>query len=222
MANFYVWMLPHKRRWKRMVAGYQDWEDDSGNWTSGKVGIGENIGTNRSVAAKTLIDWRGRSVSKQEMMALGIPEAMDIYRAEFWNKIQGDDIKSQALADILADMKSSAGGNAVKEMQKVLNSFGENLPVDGSWGATSLAALNRQTDKQGEATVFNRFRDYMIAYYKRLDSRFEKQWIGSLNEDYPPMKEQSWIGKNWFPLVISGIAVVVIIYFLKNKKAKAK
>lgn len=222
MASFYSWMLPTKRRWKRIVAGYQDLHDDSGNWTSGKVGIGENIGTNRSVAAYTLADWRGTTVTKEDMMNLSIVEAMSIYKAFFWNKIQGDNITSQALADILADMKSSAGGNAIKEMQKTLNSLGENLPVDGSWGNASLEALNRQTQKVGEAKIFNAFRENMIAYYKRLNSRFENQWINSLNEDYPPMQERSWFEKNWFPVVVGGIAVVILIYILKNKKAKRK
>jgi hypothetical protein len=54
------------------------------------------------------------------------------------NKIQGDSIQSQALADILADMKSSAGGNAIKEIQGTLNDFRERLSVDGAFGLSSL------------------------------------------------------------------------------------
>jgi lysozyme family protein len=188
MASFNSWMLPTKRRWRRIIAGYQDLYNDKGNWSSNKIGVGSLIGTNRSIAAPTLIAWRGRMVSKSEMEALSITEAIQIYKAKYWNKIQGDSIQSQALADILADMKSSAGGNAVKEMQGTLNDFGERLSVDGAFGLSSLQVLNRQIRRVGEARIFNAFRDRMIAYYKRINNPHEKQLIGSLNRDYPAME----------------------------------
>ena len=188
MASFNSWMLPTKRRWRRIIAGYQDLYNDKGNWSSNQVGVGTLIGTNRSIAAPTLIAWRGRMVSKAEMENLSIGEAMQIYKIHYWDKIQGDLIQSQAIADILADMKSSAGGNAVKEMQGTLNDFGERLSVDGAFGLASLRALNRQIMRTGQARIFNAFRDRMIAYYKRINNPYEKQLINSLNRDYPPMK----------------------------------
>lgn len=188
MASFNSWMLPTKRRWRRIIAGYQDLYNDKGNWSSNQVGVGSLIGTNRSIAAPTLIAWRGRMVSKAEMEALTITEAMQIYKIKYWDKIQGDLIQSQALADILADMKSSAGGNAIKEIQGTLNDFGENLSMDGAFGLASLQALNRQIMRVGQAHVFNAFRERMIAYYKRINNPYERQLIDSLNRDYPPMK----------------------------------
>ena len=196
MASFTFWMLPTKRRWRRIIAGYQELHNDSGNWSSGKVNQGELIGTNRSIAAPTLIAWRGAPVTKQEMMDLSIVEAMQIYKEKYWNKIHGDEINSQALADILADMKSSAGGNAIKEMQKVLIDLGEKVTVDGAFGRQSLDALNHQIKKVGEAKIFNLFRENMIAYYRRINNPYEKQLIGSLNEDYPPMEESWWTRNN--------------------------
>lgn len=221
MASFYSWMLPTKRRWRRIIAGYQDLQNDPGNWSSGKVGVGTLIGTNRSIAAPTLIDWRGQMVTKQEMMDLSITESMQIYRKKYWEPLLADDIQSQPIADLLADMKSSAGGNGVKEMQKALNSLGEKLSVDGSWGQMSLQALNRQINKVGEAKVYNLFRENMIAYYKRINSPFEKQLISSLEDDYPPMQERSWIEKNAFPIAVSGIAILILIYiYIKKNKVK--
>jgi len=188
MASFNSWMLPTKRRWRRIIAGFQHLYNDKGNWSSNQVGVGSLIGTNRSIAAPTLIAWRGRMVSKAEMENLSIGEAMQIYKVHYWDKIQGDLIQSQAIADILADMKSSAGGNAIKEIQGTLNDFGENLSMDGAFGLASLQALNRQIRRVRQARVFNAFRDRMIAYYKRINNPYEKQLINSLNRDYPPMK----------------------------------
>ena len=188
MASFNSWMLPHKRRYRRIIAGYQNLYNDSGNWTSGKVGVGQQIGTNRSIAAPTLKAWRGEHVTKADMLSLSISEAMLIYKVKYWDKIKGDSIKSQLLADILADMKSSAGGNAIKQMQRTLNELGENLTVDGSFGTASLHSLNRQIKRVGEIKIYNRFRNRMLLYYKSINNPFEKQLINSLNKDYPLIK----------------------------------
>lgn len=208
MASFESWMLPHKRRYRRIIAGYQDLPNDSGNWSSGKTGVGTLIGTNRSIAAPTLIDWRGRMVTKQEMMDLSIQESMQIYKAKFWDAIQGDRIQSQELADIICDMKSSAGGNAIKVMQRILNSHGEQLSVDGSFKTSSVDALNRQIQKVGVARLFNEFRDGMIEYYYSINNPYEKQLIGSLNEDYPPMSENPLV-KYGAVIVFSSIALLL-------------
>lgn len=219
MASFASWMLPTKRRWRRIIAGYQDLYNDKGNWANYKIGVGQLIGTNRSIAAQTLISWRGQMVTKQEMMNLSIPEAMQIYKVKFWDAINGDGIQSQAIADILADMKSSAGGNAIKQMQRVLNELGEDLTVDGSFGSKSVTALNRQIQKVGQARIFNAFRDKMIAFYKSINNPYEKQLIGSLEEDYPPMKE-TWLARNGTALVVV-IAIIIGLYGIYQiKKAK--
>lgn len=208
MASFLSWMSPTKRRLRRIKAGYQNLYHDSGNWSSGKVGIGARIGTNRSIAAPTLIAWRKRAITQQEMKDLSITEAMKIYKVKYWDAVQGDKIKSQALADLLADMKSSAGGNGVKQLQKSLNKLGYQLAIDGAFGKLSLNALNDAIDKYGEAKVFNLFREQMVVYYKSINSKFERQLIGSLNEDYPPKKESVFS----FPASIKNNIALIIIF----------
>lgn len=211
MASFKAWMLPSKRRWRRIIAGYQELYNDKGNWSTGQIGVGQLIGTNRSISAPKLIDWRqrkgGQPVTKAAMMQLSIHEAVQIYKEDIWDKVKGDSINSQAIADLLADMKSSAGGNAIKEMQKVLNLFGEQLAIDGAFGPASLAALNRQIKRVGVAPIFNRFRGHMIAYYQRISSPYKKQLIGSLNEDYPPMEENAILRNA--PIIALGAFVVL-------------
>lgn len=220
MASFASWMLPTKRRWRRIIAGYQDLYNDKGNWANYKIGVGKLIGTNRSIAAQTLIDWRDRMVTKQEMMDLSITEAMQIYKVKFWDKIHGDNIQSQAIADILADMKSSAGGNAIKQMQRVLNEWGENLAVDGSFGSKSVTALNRQIKKVGQARIYNAFREKMIVFYRSINNPYEKQLIGSLEEDYPPMKE-TWGAQNGVALIVI-LAILIGLYGIYQIKQARK
>ncbi len=66
-------------------------------------------------------------------------QAKDIYRADYWNAVRGDDIKSQAVAENLFDTAVNMGvGRAVKLAQSALNV----KPVDGQLGPATLAALN--------------------------------------------------------------------------------
>lgn len=48
--------------------------------------------TNRGITRATLAAWRGRPVSKAEVMALSEREAADIYRERYWNAVRADDL----------------------------------------------------------------------------------------------------------------------------------
>jgi lysozyme family protein len=61
----------------------------------------------------------------------------DFYRAEFWNKVRGDEIESQAVARTIFDFAVNAGvGTAVKLAQLVVGQT-----PDGALGPKTLAAL---------------------------------------------------------------------------------
>jgi lysozyme family protein len=67
-----------------------------------------------------------------------------IFKVLYWdNFIQGDKIKSQAIAILLVDWAYGSGSWAVKNLQQVLNrSFGFRLTVDGDMGPKTLNATN--------------------------------------------------------------------------------
>jgi len=188
MADFTKWVQPGKRRHRRIKAGYQNIQNDPGNWTGGSIGSGIQAGTNMSISAPALSSWRGYPVTENQMRALTESEALQIYKVKYWDKVKGDEIKSQVIADFAADMKSSAGGNGIKQLQKALNDMGESLSVDGVVGPLTLAAINRRVE-QNEAKLNNLFRKNMISYYKGIGGGFVDNWVSSLNKDYPEMSE---------------------------------
>lgn len=203
------------RRYERIIAGYQNVDWDHGNWTGGRVGIGIQAGTNMSIAADTLSDIRGHAVSAQEMQALTQEEAKDIYYERYWLPIKGDDIKSQLIANFLADMKSSGGG--VRAMQRALNDLGENVSIDGTVGPETLAAINRQIDKS-EVKLNNAFRIRQIEHYDtNQDSPAYDYWIKSLNRDYPELSETAEkIGiptrfNEWWIPIVGGVLLTFLI-----------
>lgn len=227
MATFEEYVKPETRRYRRIKAGYQNMYNDRGNWTGGEIGVGNQAGTNMSISAPVLSDWRGYEVTASDMQNLTEKEALDIYYNKYWLPIKGDSIKSQTIANFLADMKSSAGGNGVKQLQEALNNLGENVSVDGSVGNNTVEAINRQNT----AKLNNEFRNEMIAYYNSIgggtNSQFLKVWLNSLDKDYPEMSVTAdkmglpeWLNNKWWIVAASVTAAIIIVIIIAYKLKK--
>lgn len=76
--------------------GYSDDPNDSGNWSSGEVGVGTLIGSRFGISAPTLIDWEGRhggvEVTAYYMQNLPLYTAKTIYMARYWNVVNGESL----------------------------------------------------------------------------------------------------------------------------------
>ncbi len=188
-ASFDYW-VNNGRRKRRIEAGYQDLYNDKGNWTGGAIGNGQLIGTNRSISAIALSDYLGRTATLSNMKNLSIQTAHKIYYKKYWLPIQGDQIKSQLMAGFIADMRSSAGYNGIRELQKALIALGENLKITKKVDDATLAAINRQI-RLSEKRLNNAYHDQMVSYYNSIghgtNSQFLKNWIQSLEKDYPKL-----------------------------------
>jgi len=66
--------------------GYVDDPRDSGNWTSGRVGVGTLVGSNMGVGAPALLAWMGSAaeVTAQEMRTLPQSTYEAIARSNYW------------------------------------------------------------------------------------------------------------------------------------------
>ena len=94
------------------------------------------------------------SVINHDMLA---PMVCSFYRKEFWNKIKGDDIPSQKIANYLYDIAVNKG---VKDSSTYLqigcgisNRGGRDWPdikPDGNIGNKTIDALTAWIDKRGE------------------------------------------------------------------------
>lgn len=105
-------------------------------------------------------------------------QAKQIYKREFWNKIQGDLINDQQVANIVFDAFVNSGKVALKQLQQVIG-----VDADGSIGPKTLDTLNYASPM----LVFNSFKDARIRFYKALVDRkptqkkFLKGWINRIN-----------------------------------------
>jgi lysozyme family protein len=145
--------------------------------------------TNKGVTMETF-----RSCAKQyldieptleNLKALTDAQAGKIYKPLYWDKVRGDEIEPQELADIVFDFQVNAGGSASKLLQKVLNDLGANPPLaaDGVVGPGTMAALKGMDPVE----VYRRYKQGRVDYYEDLVARrpalgkFLKGWLSRVN-----------------------------------------
>ena len=107
-----------------------------------------------------------------------------IYKHEYWDKIHGDDIAFQPLADIIFDFYVNAGSHATKLLQRELNTLGAHLTVDGAIGPASIEAMKHVDPK----VLYKRYKAGRITYYEHLVQvhpalrKFLHGWLKRVNE----------------------------------------
>lgn len=111
---------------------YSDHPSDHGGATSG---FGVTIGE--------LAKWRRHPVSKSDIKNMTAEEAKEIYEAWYWKPLGCDRIVNTGVAICVFDIGIVRGiGVPPKYIQRICNSHGTTLAIDGHVGPKTLAALN--------------------------------------------------------------------------------
>ena len=103
-------------------------------------------------------------------------QARDIYKRDYWDRIRGDDITSQIIAENIFDTAVNMGTRTASRMVQTLL---EIVPADGIIGSMSLEVINQQN----ETEFVMKFTLGKIAYYAslcnkdRTQSKFLLGWI---------------------------------------------
>jgi len=147
----------------------------------GATNKGITMGTFETSAQQYL----GIAPTLDNLKALTDAQAAKIYKPLYWDKVRGDDIQLQQLANIVFDFQVNAGGTASKLLQRVLNDLGAQpaLAVDGEIGPGTMAAL-RAAD---QSAVYKRYKQGRIDYYQDLVAKrpalgkFLKGWLARVN-----------------------------------------
>ena len=131
--------------------------------------------TNMGITIGTLRDWRGRPVSVDDVKNLTDHEARQIYRARYWNPVNGD-MLPQGINLSVFDFAVNAGvGRAARTLQRVVG-----VPDDGIIGPMTMAALKGIPEKD----LIIRFAQARREFYKGLSTfdAFGRGWIRRTNE----------------------------------------
>ena len=94
-----------------------------------------------------------------------------VFKRNLWDVCHADDIKSQAIANLLVDFAYNSGaGNAIRQIQKILK-----VKADGIIGAKTLSAIN--TYKLGYWTLFDKLKVARIAFLNNIVKTDAKQEV---------------------------------------------
>lgn len=160
---------------RREEGGYTCSPEDSGNWSSGHVGIGRLIGSKWGVGAPALLSWVGpkfaQHVTAEEMKALSDASYVAIMRARYW-RAMGCDGLPRGVALSVCDFGWNAGdATSVVALQTVLG-----VHPDGDCGPKTQAAAMADPDT---SHLLHRLAGAQTAHYRALHNfdEFGRGWL---------------------------------------------
>lgn len=129
--------------------GYQCVLNDRGNWTSGKIGVGELKGTKYGICAM--------SYPKLDICNLTLDQAKEIYKRDYWDKCKCDYLPNALSLAVFDYAVNSGVKQAIKDLQRSLN-----VTVDGIIGNQTVGAANTKPLKETYQDYLFRRLNYMI------------------------------------------------------------
>ena len=133
-----------------------------GNWTGGKVGVGELKGTKYGIASN--------SYPNEDIKNLTIERAKQIYKRDYWDKAKCDQLPNGLRFHVFDVSVNSGVSRGIKTLQQALG-----VTPDGLIGNQTLNASRLQDVNE----VLFRFYSFRIAFYTSLSTfeTFGKGWM---------------------------------------------
>ena len=94
--------------------------------------------TNRGVTQATLSAWRGHHVTINDVQSLTLDEASEIYRKQYWNLINGDQLPVGVDLAVLDYAVNSGVSRAIKALQAAVN-----IDQDGHLGLQTMDKVSQ-------------------------------------------------------------------------------
>lgn len=129
--------------------------------------------TNSGITLSTYRLHFGKDKTVEHLRNMTYDEWYHIYYNGYWKVCKGDEIKSQAIADIVVDWYFNSGTWGIKKVQEVLG-----VTVDGIFGPKTLAAINEHPDQK---ELFHKIKDKREAYYRSIakgtKAKYLRGWL---------------------------------------------
>lgn len=170
MANFNLF-IPILQK---IEGGYQNLLGDKGNYNS----LGKNVGTNHGISAGFYEGIIKRPPTVADMKAITKEKAKQLYKKYFWDDVQGDTLKSQSIANLIADHAINSGESPIGTIvQRILKQdFGKAIKIDGDIGKITAGIINTVNQKQ----LFDKIKTARANYYNSLGGEFLTSWLNRL------------------------------------------
>jgi len=133
--------------------GYQNDPNDKGNWSLCEVGRGENRGTNRGISAC--------SYPNEDIKGMTEARAKEIYRSDYWDKVQGDALPAGVDLCTFDGAVNSGPSRGVQWLQRAIG-----VEDDGVVGPVTIEAAR---DADDHSTI-DRMCDDRMAFLRGLST----------------------------------------------------
>ena len=120
--------------------GFQQLANDSANYVNGKL-----IGTNRGISAVGYYDFYKKVPTVQDMKNLTVEQAKAIYKKNYWDKINGDKIQNQSVAELMFQYIIGSGASQLSDLKAIANIIaGKKVmaEIDKSFTDAEAAIIN--------------------------------------------------------------------------------
>jgi lysozyme family protein len=157
-------LMPHILQWE---GGFVNDPDDSGGATM------------KGVTLATFRKFYGKTATVAQLKAITDDQWLHIFKVGYWDKLRGDDINSQSVANTMVDWGYNSGpATAAKKVQAIVG-----VVADGAIGPKTIAAINAVSAKE----LFDKIQVARKAFYENIvknkpsQQKFLKGWLNRLN-----------------------------------------
>lgn len=166
----------------KQEGGFTGNSKDKGNYYKGKL-----VGTNLGITPLAYYSYYKEDPTEQMMRTLTQDKAAPIYKANYWNKIRGDEIKNDSVADLLMFIVVNSGPGMVKPIKAVMNmTAGKKIVAETTTPFTSEEV--KLLNELPQDIFFKNVIEVRRRFYNRLvekdptQSVFLKGWLRRLDE----------------------------------------
>lgn len=139
---------------------------DKGNWTGGKVGVGELKGSNFGISAA--------AYPNEDIKNMTMDRALYLFKRDYWDKYKCNQLKDP-MSIMVSDFAYNSGIWAIKILQKCLN-----VKQDGIIGPITIGKCNSIS----QALLIENYKNQRMQFLRSLPSWsvYGKGWTNRVNE----------------------------------------
>lgn len=160
---------------------FQNDKADNANFVNGVC-----IGTNRGISAQAYYGYYKKIPTVQQMKDLTVEQAKTIYKGTYWDKICGDFIVNQSVAELMFQFIIGSGQGQISDIKDIANKVGgkTTLIINDSAITKMDANFINLLDQE---LFFDRMKEWRFDFYKRVVAKnpaklkFLKGWQNRLN-----------------------------------------